>query len=164
VIGSASLKRQSAASIRDAKRLRDISVLATDHLKDLGLNRLRLFLVFIELKDKFAIKLSSEAVDCFLEVGDIALLVQSREMTPYDHGAANSRQPSVPDVGVRNYWRRDRRTRRNSLPAIVRLERRIFAHLTRLSCGQLRDPPASQKHKPPLQYSRSRYAIFQLPR
>jgi acyl carrier protein len=110
-----------AASIRDAGGLRGISVLPGDHLKDLGLSRLRQLAVLIELEDKFAIEFPSEAVDCFRMVGDVALYIQSHEMTPYDHAA--DELPTAarsPDIGVRNSRRRDERTGRNTSSAIGR--------------------------------------------
>jgi acyl carrier protein len=115
----------AAASIRDAGGLRDISVLAGDHLgdhlKDLGLSRLRLLAVSIELEDKFAIEFPSEAVDCFRMVGDVALYIQSHEMTPYDQAADElPTAASSPSIGVRNSWRRDERTGRNTSSAIGR--------------------------------------------
>jgi acyl carrier protein len=76
-----------AASIEDAAGLGEIPVLAGDNLKDLGLSRLRLLAVFIELEDKFAIEFPSDAIDCFRVVGDVALYIQSHEVTPYDDTA-----------------------------------------------------------------------------
>jgi acyl carrier protein len=69
-----------AASIEDA--VGDIPVLAGDNLKDLGLSRLQLLAVLIELEDKFAIEFPSDAIDRFRLVGDIAFYIQSHE--PYD--------------------------------------------------------------------------------
>jgi acyl carrier protein len=73
-----------AASIEDA--VGDIPVLAGDNLKDLGLSRLQLLAVLIELEDKFAIEFPSDAIDRFRIVGDIAFYIQSHE--PYDDDAA----------------------------------------------------------------------------
>ena len=76
-----------AASIEDAAGLGEIPVLAGDNLKDLGLSRLRLLAVCIELEDKFAIEFPSDAIDSFRAVDDVALYIQSHEMTPYDDEA-----------------------------------------------------------------------------
>src|ERR1700732_4812342 len=76
-----------AESIGDAVGRDDTQALAGDNLKDLGLSRLRLLAVFIELEDKFAIEFPSDAIDCFRVVGDVALYIQSHEVTPYDDTA-----------------------------------------------------------------------------
>jgi acyl carrier protein len=73
-----------AASIGDAVGLDDTPALASDNLKDLGLSRLRLLAVCIELEDKFAIEFPPDAIDGFRVVDDVASYIQSREMTPYD--------------------------------------------------------------------------------
>jgi acyl carrier protein len=80
------------ASIEDAVGLGDIRVLAGGNLKDLGLSRLRLLTVMIELEDEFAIEFPSDAIDRFRIVGDIAFYIQSHEMTPYA-AAPSSWQP-----------------------------------------------------------------------
>jgi acyl carrier protein len=72
------------ASIGDAVGLDDTPARASDNLKDLGLSRLRLLAVCIDLEDKFALEFSSDAIDSFEFVNDVALYIQSREMTPYD--------------------------------------------------------------------------------
>src|SRR5260370_29484666 len=79
-----------AASIHGAGGLGDIPVLAGDNLRDLGLSRLRLLAVFIELEDKFAIEFPADAIDCFRIVSDIAFYIHSHEMTPYDDAADES--------------------------------------------------------------------------
>jgi acyl carrier protein len=76
-----------AASIGDAVGLDDTLALASDNLKDLGLSRLRLLAVCIELEDKFAIEFPSDAIDSFRVVDDVALYIQSHDMTPYDDEA-----------------------------------------------------------------------------
>jgi acyl carrier protein len=76
-----------AASIHGVGRLSDIPVLAGDNLKDLGLSRLRLLAVLIELEDKFAIEFPADATDGFQIVGDITFYIQCHKMTPYDDAA-----------------------------------------------------------------------------
>jgi acyl carrier protein len=75
----------------------DIPVLGDDTLKALGLSRLRLLAVLIELEDEFAIEFPADATDGFRVVEDIAFYIQSHEMTPYDDDAdeppAAARQP-----------------------------------------------------------------------
>src|ERR1700726_419409 len=73
-----------AASIGDAVGLDDTPARASDNLKDLGLSRLRLLAVCIELEGKFALEFPSDAIDSFELVDDVALYIQSHEMTPYD--------------------------------------------------------------------------------
>jgi acyl carrier protein len=94
-----------AASIEDAGGLGITRVLAGDGLKDLGLSRLRLLAVLIELEDKFAIEFPSDAVDRFRIVGDIAFYIRSHEMTPYDGSAelpATATYPIEPRPSARN--------------------------------------------------------------
>jgi acyl carrier protein len=95
-----------AASIGDAAGLGDTPALAGDNLKDLGLSRLRLLAVCIELEDKFAIEFPSDAIDSFRVVDDVALYIQSHEMTPYDNEAddlpAAARHPIEPRPSVRD--------------------------------------------------------------
>src|SRR5258707_807676 len=76
-----------AASIGDAVGLDDTLALASENLKDLGLSRLRLLAVCIELEEKFAIEFPPDAIDSFRAVDDVALYIQSHEMTPYDDEA-----------------------------------------------------------------------------
>jgi hypothetical protein len=79
-----------ATSVHRAGRLGD-PVLAGDNLTDLGLSRLRLLGVLIELEDKYDIEFPTEAIDNFLVVSDIALYIQSRQMMPYDDNDATER-------------------------------------------------------------------------
>jgi hypothetical protein len=79
-----------ARSVHRAGRLGD-PVLAGDNLTDLGLSRLRLLGVLIELEDKYDIEFPTEAIDNFLVVSDIALYIQSRQMMPYDDNDATER-------------------------------------------------------------------------
>jgi acyl carrier protein len=72
-----------AASIHGLARLGDGPVRAGDRLKDLGLSRLWLLAVLIELEDKFAIEFPPDAINRFRSVGDIASYIGAREMTPY---------------------------------------------------------------------------------
>jgi acyl carrier protein len=72
-----------AASIRSIGRSGDGPVRAGDRLKDLGLTRLWLLAVLIELEDKFAIEFPSDAIDGFRSVGDIASYIRNHETTPY---------------------------------------------------------------------------------
>jgi acyl carrier protein len=76
-----------AVWIHGAGRLGDIPVHAGDNLTDLGLSRLRLLGVLIELEAKYDIEFPDEAIDNFLVVSDIALYIQSRQMMPYDDEA-----------------------------------------------------------------------------
>jgi hypothetical protein len=109
------------ASIKDGGELHNISVLAGDHLKDLGPSRLRLLAALIELEDEFAIELSSEMVDYFRMAGDVALSIQSHEITPHDHAADEfSLAASSPVIGFRNSWGRDEWTGRNASSGIGR--------------------------------------------
>jgi acyl carrier protein len=73
-----------AASIGDAVGLDDTPALGSDNLKDLGLSRLGLLAVCIELEDKFALEFPPDAIDGFRVVDDVASYIQSHEMTPYD--------------------------------------------------------------------------------
>jgi acyl carrier protein len=73
-----------AASIHSIGRSGDSPVRAGDRLKDLGLSRLWLLAVLIELEDKFAIEFPPHVVDGFHSVGDITSYIRAREMTPYD--------------------------------------------------------------------------------
>jgi acyl carrier protein len=95
-----------AASIGGAAGLGDTPALAGDNLKDLGLSRLRLLAVCIELEDKFAVEFPSDAIDCFRVVDDVALYIQSHEMTPYDDAAdelpAAASHPIEPRPSVRD--------------------------------------------------------------
>jgi acyl carrier protein len=75
-----------AASIHRIARLGDGPVRAGDRLKDLGLSRLWLLAVLIELEDKFAIEFPSDAVNRFRSVGDVASYIRAHEMTPYGDG------------------------------------------------------------------------------
>jgi acyl carrier protein len=75
------------ASIRGAGWSDDSPVLAGDDLRDLGLSRLRLIAVLIELEERFAIEFPTEALDSFRIVGDIALYIQAHEITPDDDAA-----------------------------------------------------------------------------
>lgn len=72
------------ASIHGAGRLSEGPVYAGDRLKDLGLSRLWLLAVLIELEDKFGIEFPPDVVDGFRSVGDITFYIRAREMTPYD--------------------------------------------------------------------------------
>jgi acyl carrier protein len=112
------------ASIEDAVGLGDIRVLAGGNLKDLGLSRLRLLAVLIELEDEFAIEFPSDAIDRFRIVGDIAFYIQSHEMTPYDDDAellATASHPIEPRPSVRarlhGVWARARVGRHSCLVA-----------------------------------------------
>ncbi len=71
-------------AIHGATRRDDTRLLAGDSLKDLGLSRLRLLAVLIELEDKFDIEFPADAVSCFRIVRDIALYIQSHALIPYD--------------------------------------------------------------------------------
>jgi acyl carrier protein len=71
------------AAINGAGWLGNISVLASDNLKDLGLSRLRLLATLIELEDEFDIEFPTH-VDCFRTVGDIAVYIQSHATILYD--------------------------------------------------------------------------------
>jgi len=71
-------------AIHSATRLDDTRLLAGDSLKELGLSRLRLLAVLIELEDKFDIEFPADAVSCFRIVRDIAAYIQSHAMIPYD--------------------------------------------------------------------------------
>ena len=117
-----------AASIGDAVGLDDTRALASDNLKDLGLSRLRLLAVCIELEGKFAIEFPSDAIDSFRAVDDVALYIQSHEMTPYDEAdefaaaTSHSIEPrsSIRDrlhsvrarvrIGRSNWWLRRRKS------------------------------------------------------
>jgi acyl carrier protein len=112
------------ASIEDAVGLGDIRVLAGGNLKDLGLSRLRLLAVMIELEDKFAIEFPSDAIDRFRIVGDIAFYIQSHEMTPYAAAAellATASHPIEPRPSARDrlhwVWARARLGRPSCLVA-----------------------------------------------
>lgn len=71
-----------AASIRAAGGRHEITLLPGDSLRDLGLSRLRLLAVLIELEDIFAIEFSPEATDRFRCAGDIVLYIQSYGVVP----------------------------------------------------------------------------------
>jgi len=71
-------------ALHGAMRLDATPLLAGDSLKDLGLSRLRLLAVLIELEDKFDIEFPTNAVDCFRLVRDIAVYIQSHAMIPCD--------------------------------------------------------------------------------
>ena len=73
-----------AASIHGIGRSGDSPVRAGDRLKDLGLSRLWLLAVLIDLEDKFGIEFPPDVVDGFRSVGDITFYIHAREMTPYD--------------------------------------------------------------------------------
>jgi acyl carrier protein len=72
------------ASIHGTGGLGEGPVHAGDRLKDLGLSRLWLLAVLIELEDKFGIEFPPHVVDGFRSVGDITFYIHAREMTPYD--------------------------------------------------------------------------------
>jgi acyl carrier protein len=76
-----------AASIHSVGRSDDSPLRAGDRLKDLGLSRLWLLAVLIELEDKFAIEFPPDAIDGFRSVGDITSYIRAHEMTPYDEAA-----------------------------------------------------------------------------
>jgi acyl carrier protein len=76
-----------AASIRSVGRSGDSPLRVGDRLKDLGLSRLWLLAVLIELEDKFAIEFPPDAVDGFRSVGDITFYINAHEMPPYDEAA-----------------------------------------------------------------------------
>jgi acyl carrier protein len=76
-----------AASIHSIGRVGDNPLRAGDRLKDLGLSRLWLLAVLIELEDKFAIEFPPDAIDGFRSVGDITSYIRAHEMTPYDEAA-----------------------------------------------------------------------------
>ena len=112
------------AEIHDAGRLGDVSILASDNLKDLGLSRLRLLALLIELEDKFDIEFPHDAVDSFRIVTDIAVYIQSHAMMPYD---APDKRPAVasPPIG-------------RHPPARGRLRQfcgRAFCHILKLTFG-----------------------------
>jgi acyl carrier protein len=62
----------------------DIPVLAGDTLEDLGLSRLRLLAVLIDLEDRFAIEFPADVDRWFRVVDDIEVYIQSHGMMPYD--------------------------------------------------------------------------------
>jgi acyl carrier protein len=72
-----------AASIYAAGGRRDIAVLPGDSFRDLGLSRLRLLAVLIELEDIFAVEFSPEATDRLRCAGDIVLYIQSFGVVPH---------------------------------------------------------------------------------
>jgi acyl carrier protein len=72
------------AAIHSATRLDDARPLASDSLKELGLSRLRLLAVLIELEEKFDIEFPADAVSYFRIVRDITAYIQSHAMIPYD--------------------------------------------------------------------------------
>jgi acyl carrier protein len=76
-----------AASIRGAGWSGDGPVRADDNLKDLGLSRLGLLAVLIDIEDKLGTEFPADATAGFRIVGDIALHIQSHEMTSYDDPA-----------------------------------------------------------------------------
>jgi acyl carrier protein len=82
-----------AASMHRVGRLGNSQVLAGDTLEDLGLSRLRLLAVLIDLEDKFAIEFPDDAIDGFRNVDDITFYIHSHAMTPDDDAA--DEQPVV---------------------------------------------------------------------
>lgn len=82
-----------AASMHGVGRLGNIKVLAGDTLKDLGLSRLRLLAVLIDLEDKFAIEFPADTIDGFRNVDDITLYIYTHAMTPDENGA--DEQPRI---------------------------------------------------------------------
>ena len=76
-----------AATMHGVGRLGNIQVLAGDTLKDLGLSRLRLLAVLIDLEDKFGIEFPADAIDGFRNVDDITFYIHAHAMTPYDDAA-----------------------------------------------------------------------------
>jgi hypothetical protein len=77
--------------------------------------------VAASITDAGSRELSSEVVDHFRMVGDVALSIQSHEMTPRDHAADKfSLAASSPVIGFRNTWRRDEWTGRNPSSGIGR--------------------------------------------
>jgi acyl carrier protein len=83
-------------AIHGAAGLGDIPVLAGNNLKDLGLSRLRLIALLIDLEDKFDIEFPDDAVSRFRIVGDIALYIQSHAMMLYDDADARPAAASHP--------------------------------------------------------------------
>jgi acyl carrier protein len=90
-----------AASIHGVGRLGNIPVLAGDTLKDLGLSRLRLLAVLIELEDKFAIEFPTDAIEGFRKVGDITFYIHSREMAAYNPAADERPAAASHPIGPR---------------------------------------------------------------
>jgi acyl carrier protein len=76
-----------AASMCSVGRLGNTQVLAGDTLKDLGLSRLRLLAVLIDLEDKFAIEFPADAIDGLRNVDDLTFYIHSHATTPYDDAA-----------------------------------------------------------------------------
>ena len=101
-----SILKSLAASIRAAGGLGDIAVLPGDSLRELGLSRLRLLAVLIELEDIFAVEFSPEATDRFRCADDIVLYIQSYGVVPcYD--ADDEPRAAVRQI-VRHHSARDR--------------------------------------------------------
>ena len=77
-------------AIHGVTRLDDTRLLVGDSLKELGLSRLRLLAVLIELEDRFDIEFPEDAASGFRIVHDIAAYIQSHAMLPY--GRADERR------------------------------------------------------------------------
>jgi hypothetical protein len=90
-----------AAAIRAAGGRGDIAILPGDSLRDLGLSRLRLLAVLIELEDIFAVEFSPEATDRFRCAGDIVLYIQCFGVMPCDD-MEDEPQASVSQTIVRH--------------------------------------------------------------
>jgi acyl carrier protein len=79
------------ASMQEVGGLGNIQVRAADTIEHLGLSRLRLLAVLIDLEDKFAIEFPDDAIDGFRNIDDIRLYIHSHAMTP--DGDAADEQP-----------------------------------------------------------------------
>jgi acyl carrier protein len=88
---SAAIHETVAASIHAIGRSGDRPVRAGDRLRDLGLTRLWLLAVLIELEDKFAIEFPPDAIDGFGSVGDITCYIRTHRMAP--HGDSVDQYP-----------------------------------------------------------------------
>ena len=85
---SASFIRETVTvSMHGVGHVGNMQVSAGDTLEDLGLTRLRLLAVLIDLEDKFAIEFPADAIDGFRNVDDVTFYIQSHAMTPDDVAA-----------------------------------------------------------------------------
>jgi hypothetical protein len=100
------IQQKVAASISHAGRLqRAISV--GDCLADLGMTRIGLFAVLIELEDEFGVEFPDDPHDCFQFVGDIGFYIHARALAPYDDVTADDEIPPARSAASRQHaWTR----------------------------------------------------------
>src|SRR5215831_569846 len=82
------IQQKVAASISRAGRL-PTAVSVGDRLVDLGMTRIGLLAVLIELEDEFGVEFPDDPQNGFRYVGDIGFYIHARALAPYDDVVAD---------------------------------------------------------------------------